>query len=346
MATDPSLRESSAALPNAAETDGEFRRVFEASPRPLLLIRADPPRYTMLAVNGAHARAFNTTPDALVGHGVLEVFGQNPAPEVAAFVAAIRASFEAVLGLRQPHRMEVRSHAIAGADGRLDERYWTATNVPIFRADEGPVARILSAVEDVTGEVLERRSEELRELMARENEHRTRNTLMLVQSLVRLTTGSSVETFREVLDGRIAALARAQTSLATRRWVGASVGEVIETELSLLIESHRYSLAGPTVILTPEKALALGMITHELATNAAKYGSLSTRGGELAIDWDAANAELQLRWVETGDRAIAAPKRPGFGTKLIGQLVEQHGGSASFEWPPSGLVSTVRIRLG
>jgi two-component sensor histidine kinase len=323
----------------------DFRAVFDASPRPLLLIAADRPKYTMLAVNAAHAAAFGTTPEALEGWGVLEVFPPDAAPDVAAFVEAVRTSLEAVVATGAPDQMAVRAYAVQTPEGGADERYWSATNSPVLGPDGG-VTHIVSAVQDVTGEVLERRSEDARKLLMREVDHRARNALTVVQSFVRLTTAASLEDFRRVVDGRVEALARAQTSLAARRWEGASLRDVIESELASMSQPGQYSLAGPQVLLQADDVQAVSMVIHELATNASKYGALSTKGGALAITWAGAPAGgLSLVWCEEGGPAVQAPTREGFGSRLISQLTRQLGGDIAYAWRPEGLRAELTLPL-
>jgi PAS domain S-box-containing protein len=326
-------------------TPADFRSVFDVSPRPLLLIAADAPRYTMLAVNRAHAAAFGTTPEALEGHGVLEVFPADPAPDVAAFMEAIRTSLERAIASREPDQMPVRPYAVMQPDGTSEERYWSASNAPVLSPDGQPT-HIVSAVQDVTGEVLERRSEEARNLLMREVDHRARNALTVVQSFVRLTTAPSLEEYRRVVEGRVEALARAQTSLAARRWEGGSLHEVIEAELSSLAEPDRYRVAGPQVLLPPEHVQAMSMTIHELATNASKYGALSTEGGTLDIAWSLASDEaLLVTWSEDGGPKVSEPTRKGFGSRLIAQLAQQLGGEVEKHWRPQGLRAELRISL-
>jgi two-component sensor histidine kinase len=321
----------------AALAAPDFRAVFDASPQPLLLMAADAPKYTMLAVNVAHARAFATTPEALVGWGVLEVFGEDPEPSVAPFVEAIRLSLEAVVATRAPHQMAVRPYPVTTPSGEADERYWSAVNSPILGPD-GAVIQIVSAVQDVTGEVLERRSEEARNLLMREVDHRARNALTVVQSFVRLTTAETLQGFRKVLDGRVEALARAQTSLAARRWEGASLRDVIEGELAPLAEAGHYVLEGPQVLLPPEHVQAMSMAIHELATNAAKYGALSTRDGRLTVRWRHEDGKVvTVCWAEPGGPPVEPPKREGFGSRLVGQLARQIGGEVRYDWRTDGL---------
>jgi len=323
----------------------DFRAVFDASPQPMLLMTADPPRFTMLAVNAAHAQAFATTQQALTGWGVLEVFGAAPEPEAAEFRDAIKLSLESVMATRAAHIMAVRPYSVQFAGREPVERYWSATNAPMLGPD-GAVTHVISCVQDVTGEVRERRSEEARTLLMREVDHRARNALAIVQSVVRLTTADSLEAFREVLDGRVATLARAQTSLAARRWEGAWLAEVIEAELSPLADPGQFTVGGPRLLLPAEHVQAVSMVVHELATNASKYGSLSARGGGLVIGWTrTGEGMLQISWTETAAHTVTPPQRQGFGSHLIAQLARQLGGGVVYDWRPTGLCAEFTLKL-
>jgi two-component sensor histidine kinase len=241
--------------------------------------------------------------------------------------------------------MGVRPYPVTTPDGEADERYWSAVNAPVLGPD-GSVIQIVSAVQDVTGEVLERRSEDARNLLMREVDHRARNALTVVQSFVRLTTAETLADFRKVVDGRVEALARAQTSLAARRWEGASLRDVIEGELAPLAEADRYELAGPQVLLPPEHVQAMSMAIHELATNAAKYGALSTQGGRLAARWREDDARVvTVHWSEDGGPPVQPPSREGFGSRLVAQLAKQMGGEVRYDWRPQGLRAELDCRL-
>ncbi len=317
----------------------DFRAVFEFAPRPLLLVKADPPRYTMVAANRAHGRAFGATAASLVGKGVFEAFGDQLSPDMAALLEAIRDSFAAALETGEPHQMSARRYLSAAANGgERAERYLSAVNSPL-RNPSGQITHILSATQDVTGEVLERRNEELQHRLMREIDHRARNSLTIAQSFVRLTTAATVADFRDRLEGRIAALARAQTSLATKRWRGALIGEIVALELNALTDHARYKLEGESVLLPPDRAQALSMIVHELATNASKYGCLSRAGGKLLVSWSTDGGRtLRLRWDERAGPTVSAATPRGFGTRLITRLAAQQGGAASFDWRPAGLM--------
>lgn len=321
----------------------DFRTVFDAAPRPLLLIAADPPKFTMLAVNRAHALSFRTAPEALQGHGVLEVFPPDPSAEVAAFADAIRISLNRVVDTAAVDQMPIRPYAVTGADGVVEERYWSAVNTPVLALD-GAVTHIISAVQDVTGEVFERRSEAARSLLMREVDHRARNALAVVQSIIRLTGAPSLETFRRIVDGRVEALARAQTSLAARRWEGAILADIVEAELSAMADSSKFRLLGPQVLLVADQVQALSMIVHELATNARKYGALTAEAGRLTITWSIVpDGGLDIVWREEGGPAVEPPSRRGFGSRLILQLTRQLEGDIQYHWAPEGMRAELRL---
>ncbi len=292
-------------------TPTDFRLVFDASPRPLLLIAADAPRYTMVAVNRAHAAAFGTTPQALEGHGVLEVFPADPTPDVAAFVEAIRSSLERVLTSRTLDQMPVRPYPVTLADGTSDERYWSAINAPVLAPDGRPT-HIVSALQDVTGEVMERRSEQARSLLMREVDHRARNALAVVQSFVRLTTAPAWR--NTAASSKAASTPWPAPRPRWRRAAGRAdrCARSSRAELASLADTDKYCLTGPHVLLPPEHVQAMSMTIHELATNARKYGALSTGDGRLAITWSHPTEEsLLLTWSEEGGPEVCEPTRKG-----------------------------------
>ena len=332
----PSARPSGTPAPH-------FAAVFAASPTPMLLIANDG-RFTMVAVNAAHAAAFRTTPETLQGRGLFEVFGDPPPAAAQPFMDSVRRSLEKVLATRRTHRMAVMPYAVAGADGAQEERFWTATQTPVLGPD-GAVSHILSTVRDVTPEVKERQMSEARALLMREVDHRARNALTVVQSILRLTKAEAVEPFRAVALGRIEALARAQTSLARRKWEGASLEDVVRAELAALAFPGATRISGPAALLPPEKVQAMSMILHELATNAVKYGALASSDGVVSVEWTCEGAGVELVWRETGGAPVRKPARTGFGSRLIRQLARQLGGSVRYVWRAEGLCVELTAQL-
>ena len=145
-----------------------------------------------------------------------------------------------------------------------------------------------------------KQAEERQVLLAREVDHRARNALAVVQAIVRLTRAGTQEAYVAAVEGRIHALAQAHTLLSETRWQGADIERLVREELAPYRSSDgsRVVIAGPPVFLSPEKAQNVALALHELATNSAKYGALSTAKGLLNIKWQSGKGELTLHWQE------------------------------------------------
>lgn len=175
-------------------------------------------------------------------------------------------------------------------------------------------------------------------LLAREVDHRAKNVLAVVSSLITLTRATTRDAYVAVLKGRIAALSRAHSLLEQRQWEGAPLERVIRDELDAHAEPGKYSCVGPPLHLTATTVQPVGMLLHELSTNAVKYGALSVPEGHVYLTWDRSdNGSFWLCWREGGGPAVEAPATPGFGTNLIRQIIEsQLGGTYRAHWDPEG----------
>jgi len=203
-------------------------------------------------------------------------------------------------------------------------------------------------VSGVTLDITERREAEQKQtLLALEVDHRARNMLAVVQSILRLTRADSVSDMVTALDGRIRALARAHTLLSNSRWQGADLGRLVSEEMEPYRdddESARVITGGPAVMLRPTLAQALALALHELATNAAKYGALSVLSGRVSVTWELRADHLLLQWTESGGPAAAPPTKRGFGTRVVVANIEQDlGGRATFNWRSDGLKCTLSV---
>jgi two-component sensor histidine kinase len=172
----------------------------------------------------------------------------------------------------------------------------------------------------------ESRQSEIRNTLTRELNHRVKNTLANVLSIIALTRrrSDSLDGFADSLTGRIRALSATHDLLTRSEWAPTPIREVIEAELSpyLAMEGGNLVIAGPPVSLAPSEALSLGLALHELATNAAKYGSLSLPTGKVAIHWRLTGSDaVELHWSESGGPAVTAPDKRGFGRELIERVV-------------------------
>lgn len=193
----------------------------------------------------------------------------------------------------------------------------------------------------VTIDITERKlAEERQSLLAREVDHRARNALAVVQAIVRLTRGADAEEYGTAVEGRIRALAQAHTLLSETRWQGAHLDKILREELApyLSVNAPRVELDGPTITLSPDMAQTLALALHELATNSAKYGALSSETGTLLVRWQVSEPDFRLDWIESGGPPVSPPSKKGFGTKILTKSVsEQLRGRIKFDWKPAGL---------
>jgi PAS domain S-box-containing protein len=202
-------------------------------------------------------------------------------------------------------------------------------------------------ISGVTIDITERRqAEERQQLLAREVDHRAKNALALVQSIVRLTRAPRIDEYVEAVEGRITALSRAHDLLARTRWQGADLSQLVRDELAPYQsdETERIRIVGQPLSLRPPVPQTLALAVHELATNAVKYGALSTDKGSVTVEWKTTPEGLALNWIETSGPATVQPLSEGFGLRVIKSSVErQLGGKAIFAWRPEGLTCNLFV---
>ncbi|WP_043338156.1 HWE histidine kinase domain-containing protein [Belnapia moabensis] len=168
-----------------------------------------------------------------------------------------------------------------------------------------------------------RSANDRQELLIAELNHRVRNILALIRALVQRSRESAetLESFVTVLNGRIQSLARAHDQLTDDRWGPIALRGMIESEFHAYLgdrQQERISLSGPPVLVEPQALTVLALVTHELATNAAKYGALSNRHGAVEVRWELQpDGTLLVHWRERGGPPVNPPNRRGFGTTVI-----------------------------
>jgi len=199
----------------------------------------------------------------------------------------------------------------------------------------GRVVRISGVTIDITDR---KEAEERQALLAREVDHRARNALAVIQSIIRLTRAKSVDEYVLAIEGRIKALARAHTLLSDSRWHGADLATLVADELAPYRAGDKIDFSGPGISLQPATAQGLALALHELATNAAKHGALSSLTGKVSLNWQLRPDVLMLHWTEAGGPQISPPSARSFGLRVIRASIEQQlGGETTFEWDPKGL---------
>jgi len=189
-------------------------------------------------------------------------------------------------------------------------------------------------------------------LLMMELDHRVKNTLALVLSISTRTLSheDTLEGFQKAFTGRIQALAATHTMLADKSWTDLSIENVVRSEVAPYLGGsvERVTTSGLDVAVTPRAAIALGLIIHELTTNAVKYGSLSSEEGTIHVSGAARAGEgpapLTIEWRETGGPEVVVPTRRGFGRTVIARSLQYSPeGGAEVEFDPAGLVCRIAV---
>jgi len=203
----------------------------------------------------------------------------------------------------------------------------------------------------VARDITERKqAEELQRLLLEELNHRVKNTLATIQAIASQSLGRarSPQDFVTSFSGRVQALARAHNMLTEAKMQGAQIDDLIREHVLLGDADRRISCSGPTLVLDAQSSLHLALVLHELATNARKYGALSTPNGRLALAWEVRrNGEqvLCLDWKESGGPRVGVPKERGFGSVLIEKTLQGHGGEVEVRFEPEGVSGHIRMPL-
>ncbi|SBV90891.1 hypothetical protein KL86APRO_10057 [uncultured Alphaproteobacteria bacterium] len=250
----------------------------------------------------------------------------------AALPEAIRTPFaESALRAARSGAMTAMEGYFAPLDAWFDMR--------AYPAQEGLTILFLDITE-------RKRGEERQRLLMRELDHRAKNALNVVQSVVQLTRAETIEDFTAAVRGRVEALARTHALLADNAWLGADLEALVAAGLAPFLVGGGVSatIEGPRTTVAPEVVQSLGMIVHELATNAGKYGAFSRPGGCVAVSWTWRDGALSLAWRESGGPEARPPERGGFGTAMIRRIVEtQLGGTFVCRWAKAGLACDITV---
>ncbi|WP_164867742.1 GAF domain-containing protein [Rhodovarius crocodyli] len=206
-------------------------------------------------------------------------------------------------------------------------RDWTGEEIGFAR---GVAERIHTTIARLRGDAARR-------VLNQELSHRLKNTLAMVQALVRQTLATvEPRTQVEALEKRLVALGGAHDELLQQSWQGACILDVVRRMLRALSLQGRVTLKGPAVTLAPRAAMSMTMLLHELSTNAIKHGALSTRHGTVALEWAIEGERFRLSWRERNGPPTQPPAQEGFGSALIQMGLVGNGG-VSLEYAPEGL---------
>jgi PAS domain S-box-containing protein len=307
-----------------AESRAEYRDVADGIPAAAWKSGADG---KLEYVNHAFAEALDRPRQELLGDGWIDSVDPADRSRLMRLREEARANYSSIQG-------EVRFR-------RPDKTLRILTLAGRPRFDAGKFAGHVGIMSDVTDA---REAERRQKLLVDELNHRVKNTLATVQSLVRLTLQDyDVPTDAErAVTERLVALSEAHNVLSRANWEDADLSDLVGKVTDPYAGSGRIALAGPHVRVSPRTAIALGMGLHELVNNSAKHGALSSPTGRVGLSW-ARNADaVELEWRERGGPRVSEPRLSGFGTRLLGRgLAAELGRPAEMTFAPEGL--TCRI---
>jgi two-component sensor histidine kinase len=245
---------------------------------------------------------------------------------------------------REPFRLEYRLR-------RKDGEYrWTINAAAPHFGETGNFLGYIGSIIDISER---NRAEETQQLLVNELSHRVKNTLASVAVVARRTSekNGSAEDFIETLDRRIHSMADAHELLSRQRWQEVSLADLVNRELAPYTTAGNTVVEGPHVGLPAAETQAMAMVLHELATNAAKYGALSTPNGRVLVRWHSpsnggASAKLRLEWREDGGPPVTAPVQSGYGTSVIRDLIPYElGGTVELEFRLDGVRCRIEIAV-
>jgi PAS domain S-box-containing protein len=219
---------------------------------------------------------------------------------------------------------------------------WVRKTRSCVRKSDGSVDYFVAVVEDISAR---KRAEEQVQLLMREANHRVKNLLGLVQVIARQTAAPSHEDFITRFTERVQALAANQDLLGQKPQRGADLENLVGAQLAHFADliGSRIEVLGPNLHLNAAAAQAIGLTLHELATNAGKYGALSTDAGRVEVSWQSEGDVFTMSWTERDVPPVQPPKRRGFGSTVIDSMAKlATDGDVQLDYAPSGLVWRLR----
>lgn len=323
-----------------AATEARLRAIVDTAVDAIVVIDA---RGVIQFANPATTSLFGYSADELLGRNVAVLMPEPDHSAHDSYLAAyLRTGERKIIGTGR----EVEGRRKDGSTLPID------LSVAEFCVDGGRF--FTGLMRDVTTRKLaetQKLQAERRELVVRELQHRINNMFAVTCGLVRAVARShrDVDAYRDALLARIMSFAATQVTLARQGWRSMALREVLEFELRpYLDEGGKVMLEGPPLTLNAEAAQSFAMIVHELATNAAKYGALSSPGAMLRVGWrltgdPGRDAQVEFRWTERGGPAVTTPEHRGFGSTVIESSGRALGGAARLEYDPRGLCCTVEM---
>lgn len=318
--------------PAAPAVDHRLRNILDALPTMTLVLDAEG---VLVSANSAALMAADLQPTEVIGRPLSQSYWWS-------WDAHAQERLEAGLALAKGgHPQRYREKIRVGA-----ERYREIMlSIAPLRDSEGAVSEIVTSAEDIDELAA---MQERQALLAAELTHRVKNILTIVKALVSRTSRRVLtkEALASSLEGRISSMAATISQLSRAQWTGYDLKELISEQLEAC-DRDRITLSGPPIQLSPKAAMALALITYELASNALKHGALrGAHKGRLAIQWRVDGKSLLFTWQERCDPPPGAPGEPGFGSTLLRNLAEVDlGAEPRTEFAPDGIRVELEIPI-
>ena len=316
----------------AESAASDFRRLFQQAPG-------------FFAVMSGPDHIFTFTSDAYLrligGRAVIGLPIREALPEVVeqGFVDLL----DTVYREGKSHSAEGARVMLANEPGRPPRETFLDFSYDPIRSAEGVVTGVFVQGMDRTESF---RFQQRQRLLIDELNHRVKNALATVQSIAAQTLRSTTDTAdaRKAFEARIVALAKAHSMLSERSWDDTEIGHLVRQELTAY-DAGQLQVGGPELMLNAKATIALALLFHELATNAAKHGALSTPSGRLSVHWhEDARENLIIDWSEAGGPAVTPPARKGFGTRMLNTVIAgELGGELDARYDPAGFHAVLTI---
>jgi PAS domain S-box-containing protein len=326
-------REAEAAHRSLLAESDSFRRLFQLAPGFFAVLSG--PDHVFTFANDAYSRLVGGR-DVIgkpVAEALPEVVGQG-------FVGML----DGVYASGTPAGGEAVRLMLQRAPGEALRETFLDFSYDAIRDRDGAIIGVFVQGMDRTEAV---RTQQRQKLLLDELNHRVKNTLATVQSIAAQTlrSGADIADARTRFDARLRALSNAHNLLSEQQWASASFDGILRQEFGAY-EAQRFAVEGEPVTLSPKASIAMALVVHELATNAAKYGALKSSAGTVGVRWSVRDGRLAIDWEERGGPAAAEPKHRGFGSRLIERVVGgELGGTVETRYGVEGLSCRIEVPL-
>jgi PAS domain S-box-containing protein len=303
---------------------------FQRTRMPIVISDARQPDYPVVLANDSFLELTGYAANELIGRNCRLLQAEDTSRTA---VAEIRA----LIAQERQGTVEILNYRKNGTT------FWNQLHLSPIRDDGGRLAYYFASQVDVTDYRRIQTLEEAEHRLLLEVDHRTKNVLAIVDSIVRLSRSDNSAAYAASVQQRVQALSRTHMLLAENGWQQASLDDIVRHQVRVF-GSDGVEIDGPRVMVPAPSVQPIGLAIHELAANAAVHGSLSQRGGSLHIRWRLEGDGIVLDWRESGAGGVNAQPGKGFGNVLLRAVLEQQlGGRITREWRDEGLRLVVEL---